>query len=213
MNSIRVLIADDHPTIVEGLTTGLRHHGLDVIDHVNVSTSVVDKFAEISPDVLVLDVRFGKGLPTGLDIVNKLLKRFPEARIVIFSQFDEDEMIQHAYRLGCHAFIPKGTPPAVLAEAIKQAFDAQKFILPEIADRLARLGISGDKSPHARLSPRELEVFAYMAQGLTNPQIVDKMSLSLKTISTTTQNIKDKLGVHRPADITRLAIKYKIIEP
>jgi len=214
MNSIpiRVLIADDHPTITEGLTSGLRRHGLDVVDHVNASTAVIDKYTETNPDVLVLDVRFGAG-PTGLDVVSKLLKQFPDARIVIFSQFDEIEMIQAAYRRGCLAFIPKRTPPAILADAIKLAFEGQTYLLPEISDRLAKLGIHGDESPHARLTPREMEVFAFMAQGLTNPQIVEKMSLSPKTISITSQNIKEKLNAHRPADITRLAIKYKIIEP
>ena len=85
------------------------------------------------------------------------------------------------------------------------------FFLPEIAERLALLSLRGDDSPQSKLTQRDLEVFCLMAEGQTNAQIAEKLNLSTKTISNISQHVKDELGVHRQADITRLAVKYMLI--
>jgi two-component system invasion response regulator UvrY len=211
---IRVLIADDHPTIIEGLISALGRHALKVVGHVSDPDAVVPKFAEAKAEVLVLDVRFGEG-STGLDIARELLRASPSARIVFYSQFDEDEIIREAYRLGGAAFITKNVDPSVLASAIEHVHgDASKpFFLPEIAERLAVLGLRGDESPQSKLSRRDLEVFRLMAEGQTNAEIAERLNLSTKTISNISQHVKDQLGVHRQADLTRLAVKYMLISP
>lgn len=103
----------------------------------------------------------------------------------------------------------------MLIDAIKQvhAGHARVHLLPEIAERLAILGLGIDDSPRAKLEPRELEVFRMIAQGQTTHQIGEALSLSPKTISAITQTIKSKLGVQRSVDIARLAVKHRIIEP
>ena len=210
LSAIRVLIADDHPLIIVGLTTALRDLDIEVVDHVAVAKEVISKYAETKPDVLVLDIRFGEGA-TGLDVARELLQRFPTARIVFYSQFDQDETITEAYRLGGAAFIPKNTAPSLLAEAIKRVHEGQTYFLREIAERLALIGVRGDDSPQSKLEPREIEIFKLMAQGLTNSEMAEKMNLSPQTISTISQTVKEKLGVHRQADITRLAVKHLMI--
>jgi len=212
MKSLRVLIADDHPLIIEGLTIALRRHDIEVVCETTTTENVLSGYEECKPDVLVLDVRFG-GAVSGLDVAREVMRAHPEARIVFYSQFDQDEIIREAYRVGGVGFITKDTAPDVLADAIKQVSEGKTHFLPEIAERLALLGVRGDESPQGRLDPRELEVFRDIALGRTNPEIAEAMSLSPKTISVISQSIKDKLGVHRPADITRLAIKHKVIEP
>lgn len=212
MKPVRVLIADDHPLIIEGLTLALRRHGIDVVGATTTTKNVLTKYAECNPDVLVLDVRFGEPV-SGLDVARDAIRTHPEARIVFYSQFDQDEIVREAYRIGGAAFITKNTPPDVLADAIKQVSEGKTHFLPEIAERLALIGVRGDDSPQAKLDPRELEVFKHMALGRTNAEIAESMGLSLKTISVTSQSIKDKLGVQRPAEITRLAVKHKVIEP
>jgi two-component system invasion response regulator UvrY len=206
----RVLIADDHPLIVVGLTTALGDLGIEVVDHVETAGEVVRKYEEVAPDVLILDIRFGEG-PTGLDVARELLQKFPDARIVFYSQFDQDETISEAYRLGGAAFIPKNTAPALLAEAVMRVNDGHTYFLKDIAERLALIGVRRDESPQSRLEARELEVFKLMALGLTNAEIAEKMHLSPKTISTTSQTVKEKLGVQRQADITKLAVKHLLI--
>lgn len=208
--AVRVLIADDHPLIVVGLTTALSDLGIQVIDNVAAADEVIPKYVATQPDVLILDIRFGEG-PTGLDVARELLQRFPEARIVFYSQFDQDETITEAYRLGGAAFIPKNTAPTLLAEAIQLVHTGQTYFLKHIAERLALIGVRRDESPQSRLDRREIEVFKLMAEGLTNNEMAERMDLSPKTISTISQAVKEKLGVQRQADITRLAVKHLMI--
>lgn len=209
---ISVLIADDHPVIIEGLTTALSRHGIEVAGQATTTGEVVARYEQLAPDVVVLDVRFREEA-TGLDVAAELLDRHPDAKIVFYSQFDQDDVIRDAYRAGGRGFVTKTKAPAVLADAIRQVQEGKTQFLPEIAERLALLGVRGDDSPRAKLDAREFQVFCMMAAGATNAEIAGAIGLSLKTISTTSQNIKDKLKVQRQADLTRLAVKHKLIDP
>lgn len=216
MNPIRLMIADDHPLIVEGLSSALRRYDVEVVAQVHAAGDVVVAFKGAQPDVLVLDIRFGGGL-TGLDVARELLTTAPAARIVFCSQFDQDELIQEAYRIGGAAFVPKNSSPAVLADVIRQTHERaagkRAVFLPGIAERLALLGVRGDESPRSKLDPQALLVFKLIAQGLTNLEIAEQLNLSPRTISTISQHVKDVLGLNRPADLTRLAVKHLLIEP
>lgn len=213
MKPIRVLIADDHPLIIEGLTTALARFGIEVAGQAKTPNEVLSLYLTCTPDVVVLDIRFGNAGPSGLDVARETLQRYPDARIVIYSQFDQTEIVREAYRIGCVGFVPKSNTLEVLAEAIKHVCRGKTHFLPEIAERLAMIGVKGDDSPQSKLEARELEVFRLMAQGRTNAEIAETMGLSPKTISLTSQLVKDKLGVQRAAEITRLAVRYGVIEP
>ncbi|TAK76641.1 MAG: response regulator transcription factor [Aquabacterium sp.] len=212
MRTTSVMIADDHPLIVEGLSSVLARHKLKVVGSASDAAAVLDTYAELQPDVLVLDLRFGDGI-SGLDVLRDLFARFPDARVVVYTQFDQDTVVREAYKRGAKAYVTKSTDPAELARAIAQVHHGETVFLPGIAERLALLSVRGDESPLGKLQPREVEVFKLMAQGLTNVEIAERMNLSPKTISTTSQSIKDHLGIHRPADITLLAVKSGLIEP
>jgi two-component system, NarL family, invasion response regulator UvrY len=212
MTALRVLIADDHPLIIEGLIGALKRLGLRVAGQVQKATDVVAHYMQTRPDVLVLDVRFGPG-PTGLDVARELIARDANARIVFYSQFDQNEVIREAYRLGGAAFITKDTRPDVLARAISEARAGRTFFLPEIAERLALIGVRGDPSPRAMLDEREVEVFMLIAAGLNNNEIAERMSLSAKTIGSIGQAVKEKLGVQRATDMTRLAVRHGMLDP
>lgn len=208
---IKVLLADDHPLIMAGFETVLDGYGVKVVGKTTTPEEALTLFEEKKPDVLVLDIRFGEKM-TGLDVAKEILKKFPNANIIFLSQYDQDSLIREAYRLGARAFLTKGCTGDDLANAIKQAQQGEKFFLPEVAERLANIAIQGDISLRSKLDEREFAVFEYMAQGLTNNEIAEKMNLSPKTISNTSQTVKEKLGVHRPADITRLALKHGLID-
>ena len=213
MTPISVMIADDHPLIVEGLTSVLARHGLKVLGSASEASAVADTFAALQPDVLVLDLRFGDGGIGGLDVLQELQVRQACAKVVIYTQFDQDEVIREAYKRGAKAFVTKNTDPTELADTIVKVHQGETVFMPSIATRLALMSVRGDESPLAKLQPREAEVFKLMAQGLTNVEIAERMNLSPKTISTTSQSIKDHLGIHRPADITLLAVRCGLIEP
>lgn len=210
--SIRVLLADDHPLIMAGFAMSLEGFGIEVVGQALTPEDTVKRYQALQPDVLVLDIRFGEKL-TGLDAARSVISQFPDAKIVFLSQFDQDNLIKEAYGLGGRAFVTKNSSPEQLATAIQQVHAGEVYFLPRVAEHLATLAIHGDPSPRSILDPRELQVFTYMAQGLTNAEMAESLDLSLKTISNLSQAVKEKLRMHRAADITRLAIKHGFFEP
>ena len=212
MKKIRVMLADDHPIVMTGFAMSLEGQGLEVVAQARTPEEALTQFAQLKPDVIVLDMRFGEQL-TGLDVARQILAQTPEAAIVFLSQFDQDALIKKTYRLGARAFMTKDCDPADLAAAVRRAQAGQLYFLPHIAERLANLSVRGDASPQSQLDERALEIFTLMAEGLTNAEIAEKLDVSTKTISNISQAVKEKLGVHRPAYITRLAVKHGLIEP
>jgi len=209
---IRVLLADDHPIVMTGFAMSLAAEGLAVVGQARTPSEATAMYAELKPDVAILDIRFGLEL-TGLDAAQTMLKDDPRAKLIFLSQFDQDSLIKETYRLGAHAFVTKDCDPADLANAVRQAHAGKLYFLPQIAERLASMAVRGDVSPQSQLDGRSLEIFKLMAEGLTNAEIADQLHLSTKTISNISQSVKETLGVHRPAYITRLAVKHGLIEP
>jgi two-component system invasion response regulator UvrY len=212
MKPIRVVLADDHPLLMAGFAMSLTDYGIQVVGEAKTPDGAIAKFVAMKPDVLVLDIRFGAKL-SGLNAAKELLEKNAKAKIVFLSQFDQDSLIKEAYRLGGYAFVTKDRDAAELASAIKSAAEGKLYFLPEVAERLASLSIHGDSSPQSQLEEREVDIFTLMAQGLTNQEIAEQLDLSPKTISNISQSIKEKLQIHRAADITRLAVKHGLIEP
>jgi len=209
---IRVMLADDHPIVMTGFAMSLQGQGLEVVAQARTPEEALAQFQQLRPDVIVLDIRFGEQL-TGLDVAKQILAQTPAAAIVFLSQFDQDSLIKETYRLGGRAFMTKDCDPADLAAAVRRAHEGELYFLPQVAERLANLSVRGDASPQSQLDERALEIFTLMAEGLTNAEIAEKLDVSTKTISNISQAVKEKLGVHRPAYITRLAVKHGLIEP
>lgn len=209
---IKVLLADDHPMVMTGFAMALAAFDVDVVGQARTPQEAVAQFASLQPDVAILDMRFGEEM-TGMDAAREILRQFPKAKIIFLSQFDQDSLIKETYRLGACAFLTKDCDPADLAQALQRAHAGELYFMPQIAERLANLSIRGDASPRSLLDERELEIFTLMAEGLTNNEIAEKLDLSTKTISNISQAVKEKLGVHRPAYITKLAVKHGLIEP
>lgn len=212
MKKIRVMLADDHPIVMTGFAMSLQGQGLDVVAQARTPEEALAQYQQLQPDVIVLDIRFGEQM-TGMDVARQILAQTPSAAIVFLSQFDQDSLIKETYRLGGRAFMTKDCDPADLAAAVQRAHDGELYFLPHIAERLANLSVRGDASPQSQLDERALEIFTLMAEGLTNAEIAEKLDVSTKTISNISQAVKEKLGVHRPAYITRLAVKHGLIEP
>jgi two-component system invasion response regulator UvrY len=206
------MLADDHPIVMTGFAMSLAGVGMDVVAQA--------KHARRSGR----DVRRAQARRAGArhplrhraDRARRrrdILEEDPSARIVFLSQFDQDSLIKETYRLGARAFVTKDCDPADLATAVRHAHEGKLYFLPQIAERLANLSVRGDVSPQSQLDQRGLEIFKLMAEGLTNAEIAEKLNLSTKTISNISQSVKEKLGVHRQAYITKLAVKHGLIEP
>ena len=204
---IRVLLADDHPTLMMGFATLLTQAGMVVVAQIKTAEEAIEQCFRLKPDVIVLDVRFGPGM-TGLDAARAILARSAKAKIIIYSQFDQPAMAMQAYKIGVAAYITKGSETEVLIEAIKQVHSGEKYMLPAMTDKFARMQLGeGELPPQSILDARELTVFKLMAEGYTNIEIARQLNLSEKTISNTTHSVKEKLKASRPAELTRIAIR------
>jgi two-component system invasion response regulator UvrY len=208
---IKVFLADDHRLLVAGFRDVLKDYGIDVIEVAYSLDGLVDRFLEIKPDVLVIDVRFdSKGCgENGLDICEELLHRDPLAKIIVFSQFDDPYIIERSYRLGVLSFVRKDESTEVLDEAIRTVASGTEYFSPEIA-RLLAISAVKDRNPSRLLDENEMRAFALSADGASLTEIAAAMDFSTKTVGLLMKSVKAKLGVESQADITKLAIRHGI---
>lgn len=210
MAEIRSMIADDHPQITSGLSFALESYGILQVAAVNDGALVVSTYLKIRPDVLVLDLRMGA--VGGLDVARELLAIDPTAKIVFYSQFDQDHIVQEAYKIGGKGFVTKNRATSILVDAIKTVHSGETFFLPEIASRLEKISSINRRSPAEVLSEREFAVFKHMALGLTNPEIAAALGLSESTVMMMANSVKTALGVTRLPELKQLAIQHNVLQ-
>lgn len=209
-NKITVLLADDHALLRAGFASTLRDEGIEVIAESDNADDACIKYRECHPDVAVLDILF-QDKKTGLDAIKIILQDDPNARIVILTQHDQDNLIKEGYRSGAMSYIGKNMDTDYLLTAIRKATQGERYFVPSIAERLALLSMTDEQNPIKTLTPREYEVFTRMAEGKTGAEIAEELDISLRTAAGISHTVKNKLGVSRQADITKLAFKYNVI--
>jgi two-component system invasion response regulator UvrY len=209
-HSIKVFLADDHRLIAAGFKHALKSRGVDVVDVAYTLDEVQERYESSGADVLVIDMRFDTqpGSKTGLEYSCELLAKDPAHRIIILSQFDDQFIIEKAYRVGVLAFVRKDESIDTLYSAIKKASTGASYFSPEIAQQLAISAIQPDSNPRRILEPAELNVFVLSGDGASIAEVAAQLHISTKTAGTLLRCVKTKLGVESQADITKLAIKY-----
>lgn len=205
--AIRVLVADDHELIAEGLARALNPYGIDASQFVTDGSRVAETFAASRTDVLVLDLRLGEIL--GLDVASNILKDHPHARIVFFSQYDEVPIVRQSYRIGGMAFIPKSAEPCVLAEAIKSASRGTRYFHP---DTLARVDLEEYLGPLHKLSAFELLVFSRFVAGLGVSDVANDLKLRPCTVQMVKDSIKTTLGLTRTSEFAAIAKRQQLYD-
>lgn len=210
--SISVFLADDHKLMVEGLKSTLSRFGVKVIDEAYTLDSLAERFLNSGAEVMVIDVRFeGCGTNTGLDICEDILKKNKNAKIVVFSQFDDEWIVEKTYKMGVLSFVRKDEDATVLAQAVKAAHEGRDYFSPVVAQLLA-LTVVKTENPSRILDDKQLRVFTLTADGLSPAEVAEKMGLSYKTATTLLKDVKEKLGIDAVADFTKLAIKYGLTD-
>ncbi|WP_338911966.1 response regulator transcription factor [Mycetohabitans rhizoxinica] len=208
---INVFLVDDHQLLVAGFRDVLKDYGVSVVEVAYDLDGVVDRYLKVKPDVLVIDLRFsGKNAGrNGLDVCEELLAREPSAKIIIFSQFDDQYIIEKSYKLGVLAFVRKDESTEILNEAIRTVAAGKEYFSPKIAQLLAWSAVK-ERDPNKLLDEKEMRTFALAADGAALTDISAQIDLSTKTVSALLKSVKSKLGVESQADITKLAIRYGI---
>src|SRR5689334_19221659 len=135
---IKVLLADDHTIVIDGLLALLPQHNINVVGAVEVASDIMASFERLSPDVLILDIRFGERR-SGLETGKELLQKHPSAKVVFLSQFDQDGIIREVYEIGALAYLTKNCRSEELIAAIRSAALGTTYFLPDITKRLLNI--------------------------------------------------------------------------
>jgi DNA-binding NarL/FixJ family response regulator len=198
MNKIRVLIADDHPLIRNGLRTILAPvSDIEVIGEASTGQEAMAKAAALRPDVIVMDIH----LPdvTGIEATHRILQSGLHAAIVMLTMFEDDDVIFAAMRAGAIGYILKSADEQQIVRAIHAAANGEALFSPAVARRLLRF-FSAARAEEAEvafpeLTEREREILNLIAQGCSNPEIAERLVLSIKTVQNHVSIIFDKLQV------------------
>lgn len=209
---IKILIADDHAIVREGLKQVLSESPeFSVAGEASNGYEVMEMIRKKSFDLIVLDI----ALPgrSGLDILKEIKSQKPKLPVLILSMYPEEQYAVRVLKAGASGYLTKESAPNELVNALKQITQGKKYISASLAEKLALdLGVDTEKPPHENLSDREYEVMRMIASGKRIKEIADELSLSEKTISTYRTRILEKMGMKNNAELTHYAIKNKLVE-
>ena len=209
---IKILIADDHTIVREGLKQILMETSdMVVAAEAANGQEVLDKIGKDNFDVVVLDIAMpGK---SGLDILKELRSYKLKLPILVLSMYPEDQYALRVLRAGADGYLTKESAPNELITAIRKVHAGKKYISTLLAEKLA-FGLEADtaKPPHEHLSDREYQVMCRIASGRTVKEIADELFLSVKTISTYRARILEKMGMKNNAELTHYAIQNCLVD-
>ncbi len=206
---IRVMLVDDHPVVREGLAMMLATtDDIRVVCQTGDGADATRLVAEHTPDVVMLDLRM-PGV-SGLDVLGALAEAGSEVRVIVFSAYDDDEMIIEAVRRGVAGYILKGTPRAQLFESIRLVASGGSLVSPSLMARV--LDGMKETAPSVSLTPRELEVLQLVAAGWTNPEIATSLGVAPRTVKFHVSSLLEKLQVDNRTEASMEAIRLGFVE-
>jgi len=212
MGKIRILIADDHPVVREGLTAMLdRQEDMEVVGDASNGAAAVSKAAETAPDVILMDLRMP--VMDGVEAMRAIAAQQPSVSFIVLTTYDNDEYIFKGIEAGARAYLLKDSPREELFKAIRAVHRGESLIQPSVAskvlDRFATLSRQS-QSPEL-LSEREKEVLRLMATGAANKALASALFISESTVKTHVQSIFQKLDVSDRTGAVTQALQRGII--
>jgi len=215
LGALRILVADDHEVARQGIRALLESHaGWEVCAEAKDGREAVEGAGRFKPDVLLLDI----GMPNlnGLDAARQILATNPDARILILTIHDSEQVVREVLAAGAKGFLLKSDAGRDLLAAVEALQHRRTFFTPKVAqmmlDGYLRPHEETDPSGQCVLTPREREVIQLVAEGRTTKEIAIALSLSVKTAETHRTNLMRKLDLHSVADLTLYAVRNGIVQ-
>jgi two-component system response regulator NreC len=215
MSRIRLLIGDDHTLVRQGLRKILEERSdWTVVAEVGDGRQAVAQALEQKPDVAILDV--GMPLLNGIDAAQQIVRRLPETRVLILSMHSDEAYVTRALQAGAKGYMLKDSADQDLLRAVAAVATGQSFFSPAVAklmldDYVRRVAGTKTTDRYASLSEREREIFQLVAEGRTNREVAEILTISPATVETHRAHILQKLGVHNTAELVLYAVRRGII--
>src|ERR1017187_3283158 len=211
---IRVILADDHPILRAGIREALRElPGLEVTGEVNDGREAIEMVKAQQPDVVFMDISM-PGL-NGLEATERIIKAFPEVRVIILSRHDNEEYYWRALRVGASGYLLKKAVIAELREALQRVAGGEVYLSREISARLRNKlpldQIARARSPVERLSERQREILQLIAEGQTTKEIALTLNLSAKTVEYHRIQLMQRLNIFDIPGLVRFALRTGLI--
>lgn len=212
---IKVLIADDHKIVLDGLVSLINEHrDMNVVGQATDGRSVVTLAMETDPDIVVMDLTMP--ILNGIDATRMIIQKAPDIRVIALSMHSEKRFIRAALKAGASGYLVKENAFDELVSAIRAVKDRKNYLCPVatkimMLDYLHHIKAEGNFTDRDILTPREREILQLLAEGRKTREIAGDLNVSVKTVETHRKNIMDKLDVRSIAELTRYAIREGII--
>lgn len=208
--AISVMLSDDHAVVRSGLRRLLeQHETITVIAEADSGEQAYQRFGDYLPDVLVMDISMpGMG---GLEALRRIKLRHNDAKIIIFSMHENTTFAVQALTAGAMGYVLKSSDSQDLVQAVLDIAQGKKYLSPSIAEKVT-LQTDNDENPINKLTAREFEIFRLLAEGKVVDDISSLLNIGYKTAANYQTILKQKLGLHSPVDLVRLAIKHGVID-
>ncbi len=209
-DTIRVMLVDDHKMVRNGLATFLLvHDDLELVGEASDGEQALMIFDHVKPDVVLMDLKMPR--MDGVEATRAILKRNPEARIIALTSFKEEKIIQQAMDAGAIGYLLKDIDADDLADAIRAAHSGQPALASEAAWVLFKVS-RRRQEPGYDLTEREREVLTLLVDGLTNPDIAERLFISQSTVKSHVSNILSKLDVSTRTEAVSLALQQGLVD-
>jgi DNA-binding NarL/FixJ family response regulator len=205
---IRVLVVDDHKVVRKGLRTFIAvNDDLDLIGEAGNGEEAIEQVAALDPDVVLMDLKMP--VMDGPTAIGRIRADHPDVQVVALTSFDDESMAQRALEAGAIGFLFKDAEEDELISAIRLAAKGRGVVAPEVVRALIDRA-NDDYQLH--LTDREREILSMLARGLTNPQIAERLFISVSTVSFHVHNILDKLGAKTRTEAVSIAVREGLID-
>lgn len=208
---IKVLLADDHTLVRQGLKSLLEREGIQVVGEAQDGHEVLQLAAKHSPDVAVLDISMP--LLNGLDAARELKRSAPKTKTILLTRHDEDEYLIEALRAGVKGYVLKNQAASDLVHAIQLVCRGQVYLSPGMSSVVVDAYLSKTELPVDPITSREREVLQLIAEGKSTKDIASLLGISVKTADSHRSRLMRKLDIHEVASLVRYAVRKGLVQP
>lgn len=208
---LRVLLADDHQIVRQGLKALLEREGFDVAAEASDGLEAVRLARDLQPDVAVLDIAMP--LLNGLDAARQVLQASPRTKAIVLTMHAEDHYVLEALRAGVTGYVLKSKAAGDLVQAIREVVGGAIYLSPGVSRAVVQAYRAKSDLPPDPLTPRERQVLQLIAEGKRTKEIATLLGVSVKTAESHRTRLMEKLNIHETASLVRYALQRGLIQP